>query len=205
MLNAYLSHSGKLFANVNICSFIYAAARLNQQGRNKGSRGRNFRAANLWGRRMIAVTAKDPNNVTRTFFNTVHWLSKDLRFENGGVKFASWHGHHLPRYPPINLEISSVKKPIHSLLCCTTAMKALLNALQCNADKLQTHKLHWRYPWNCLFVLIWRLVKSWVSNKFSTLHSDYYCCLSFFLWGMSSDIKDQPCKKQTISIQHSSK
>jgi len=46
-----LSHSGKLFANVNICSFLHAALWFNQQGRNEGAMGRNYPGAeSLWGR-----------------------------------------------------------------------------------------------------------------------------------------------------------
>jgi len=73
-----LSHSGKLFANVNICSFLHAALLFNQQGHNEGTKGHNYpgaeslRVAELRrGRRMIAGAPKNPNNVTRTFFNTV--------------------------------------------------------------------------------------------------------------------------------------
>ena len=44
--------------------------------------------------------AKNPNNVTRTFFNTVHLLPEDLRFENGGAKLASCPGRHLTLSPP---------------------------------------------------------------------------------------------------------
>jgi len=51
MFNALLSHSGNLFANVNICSFSHAALWFNQQGRNEGARGRNYPGAkSLWGR-----------------------------------------------------------------------------------------------------------------------------------------------------------
>jgi len=32
---------------------------------------------------MIAGTPKNPNHVTRTFFNTVYLLPKDLRFDMG--------------------------------------------------------------------------------------------------------------------------
>jgi len=32
-----LSHSGKLFVNVNVCSFLHAALWYNQQGRNEGA------------------------------------------------------------------------------------------------------------------------------------------------------------------------
>jgi len=48
---------------------------------------------------MTAGAPKCPNNVTSTFFNTVHLLPKDLRFEYGGAKLASCL---LPR-PPSNL------------------------------------------------------------------------------------------------------
>jgi len=41
MFNAFLSHSGKLFANVNICSFLHGALWFNQQGHNEGTRGHN--------------------------------------------------------------------------------------------------------------------------------------------------------------------
>jgi len=37
-------------------------------------------------------TPKSPNNVTSSFFNTVHLLPKDLRFEHGGANFASRQG-----------------------------------------------------------------------------------------------------------------
>jgi len=44
---------------------------------------------------MIAGAPKNPNIVTRTFFNTVHLLREDLRFENGCAKLASFPGRHL--------------------------------------------------------------------------------------------------------------
>jgi len=97
-----LSYSDKLFAYVNICSFLHTALWFNQQGRNKGARGSNTWAPNHTGdaeilrwRRMIAGKPKNPNNVTHTFFNTVHLLPEDLRFENGGAKLASCPGRHL--------------------------------------------------------------------------------------------------------------
>ena len=49
--------------------------------RSKG--GAIHRAPNhCSGRRMTAGAPKSPNNATSTFFNTVHLLSKDLRFEH---------------------------------------------------------------------------------------------------------------------------
>ena len=41
------------------------------------------RAPNHW------VPPKSPNNVTNFFFNTVHLLPKDLKFEHGGAKLVS--------------------------------------------------------------------------------------------------------------------
>jgi len=40
------------------------------------------------GRRINMGAPKRPNNVTSTFFNTVHLLPKDLRFKHGGAKLA---------------------------------------------------------------------------------------------------------------------
>jgi len=101
-------HTGKLFANVYICSFLRAALCFNQQGRNEGGRvGAIPRAPNhsgalkyCDGRRIIAGAPKSPNNVTSTFFNTVHLLPNDIRFEHGGAKLASCPGHHLSLLRP---------------------------------------------------------------------------------------------------------
>jgi len=55
------------------------------QGRNDGGGkwgtvpGREL----LWGCRITAGAPKSPNNVTSTFFNTVHLVPKELRFEHG--------------------------------------------------------------------------------------------------------------------------
>jgi len=60
MFNAFLSHSGKLFANVNIYSFLHAALWLNQQGRNEGARGSNYPGADsLWERWNTAGVPND--------------------------------------------------------------------------------------------------------------------------------------------------
>jgi len=39
--------------------------------------------------------AKTPNNVTSSFFNTVHLLPENLIFEHGGARLASYPGRHL--------------------------------------------------------------------------------------------------------------
>jgi len=85
---------------------------------------------------MIAETPKNPNNVTHTFFNTVHLLPEDLRFENGGAEIASWPGNHLTSLRP-GQSGDQLRQETHPL----TFM--LQNY---DADKLRTHELHWQYP-----------------------------------------------------------
>ena len=74
------------------------------QGRNQGWQGeRNSPGVeSLWGRQITAGGAewlqevpKSPNNITSTFFITVHVLPKDLSFEHGGAKLASCSGCYL--------------------------------------------------------------------------------------------------------------
>jgi len=60
------------------------------QGRNDGGKGAQFP-----GRRIIMGAPKSPNNFTSTFFNTVNFLPKDFRFENGAAKLASCPGRRL--------------------------------------------------------------------------------------------------------------
>ena len=190
-----MSHNGKVFANVNICSFLHVALWFNQQGRNKGARGRNYPGAeSLWEHWNIAGAPKNPNNATRTFFNAVHLLPEDLRFEHGGTKLASFPGRHLTSLSPVNLEISSAKKPIHSLLCCKTMMQTKCGHTNCTGNSPET----------AFSFSFSRLVKSYVSTKFSTLRSSFYCCLSFSFQGHQA-LKKKLVKKQTIFIQHSRK
>ena len=59
--------------------------------RDEGSKRRKIpRAQNHhWGRQLTPREPKRPNNVTSSFFKTVHLLPKNLRFENGDAKLAS--------------------------------------------------------------------------------------------------------------------
>jgi len=57
-------------------------------------RGRT-RRAQFPGRRITIGAPKSLDNVSSTFFNTVHLLPKYLRSEHGGVKLASCPGRHL--------------------------------------------------------------------------------------------------------------
>ena len=146
-------------------------------------------AESLWGRWNTAGAPKNPNNVTRTFFNTVHLLPEDLRFENGGAKLEFCPGRHLTSLRPCqsrDLEISSVKKPIHSLLCCKTPMQTNCGLSNCTGNSPETG----------FSFSFWSLVKSWVSNTFSALHSYFYCCLSFSFQGGHQALKNKLVKKQ---------
>ena len=44
--------------------------------------------------------AESPNNVTSTFFSTVHLLPKDFTLEHGGARLVSWSGRHLTSLRP---------------------------------------------------------------------------------------------------------
>ena len=155
MFSAFLSHSGKLFANVNICSFLHAVLWFNQQGCNEGARRRNYPGAeSLWRRWITAVGPNDcglptnPNNVTRTFFNTVHSLPKDLRFEYGGAKLASCPGRHLtslrPWLPPSHIFTVTFWK--HSVTNSLGVSLTILGATTVGSSVTFVPVIHW-YRW----------------------------------------------------------
>jgi len=67
-----------------------------QQGPNKGGKGGTIpRVSNHCGR-----APKSLNNVTSTFFNTIHMLPKELRFEHGSAQLASCPGRHVTSLCP---------------------------------------------------------------------------------------------------------
>ena len=68
----------------------------NLQGRNEGGKGGH----NSSGAESLRGAPKNPDNVTSTFFNRVHLLPGDLRFEHGGAKLASCPGRHLTSLRP---------------------------------------------------------------------------------------------------------
>ena len=68
---------------------------MRKQGHNEGGRGTQFPE-----RRITLGAAKNPENITSTFFNTVHLLPEHLRFEHGDAKLASYPGHHLTSSRP---------------------------------------------------------------------------------------------------------
>jgi len=69
----FKSNSTKISNFLNLVIFMVLA-----QVRNEGG----ARGAQFPGFRITAGSLKSPNNVASTFFNTVHLLPKDLRFEN---------------------------------------------------------------------------------------------------------------------------
>jgi len=62
------------------------AKHTSDQGRNEGGK----EGHNSPGTESLREALKTPNNVTTTFFNTVHLLPKDLRFKHGDARFK--HG-----------------------------------------------------------------------------------------------------------------
>jgi len=69
-------------------------------------------AASILGTPKSAGAPKIPNNVTSAFFNTVHLLPNDLKFENGGAELASCPGRHLTSLRPCSgLKKSSEESP----------------------------------------------------------------------------------------------
>ena len=53
---------------------------------------------------------KSPKNVASTFFNTVNLLPKDLMFEQGGAKIASYPGRHLTSLCPCRSSLPFAEK-----------------------------------------------------------------------------------------------
>jgi len=63
-----------------LTGWLHTCKSYGYQGRNEGERG----ASNHYGcTERLLEAPKNPNKVTSTFFNTVHLLPKDLRFEHG--------------------------------------------------------------------------------------------------------------------------
>jgi len=64
--------------------------------------------AQFSGRRISARERKSHNNAISNFFkSTVHLLTKDLRFEHGGVKLVSCLGRHLTSLHPCTSPLST--------------------------------------------------------------------------------------------------
>jgi len=95
------------------------------KSRNEGRQGDKIpRAPNHYGgteqcdgRGMTAGPPKSPNNVISTFFNTVHLLSKDLRFEHGDAKIVS-HSAPSSLVTPLHMSASQMlNAPIPTTPC----------------------------------------------------------------------------------------
>jgi len=78
------------------------------------------------GRRMAAGSPKSPNNITSTFFNTVHLLAKDLSFDHGGAKRASCPRRHLTSLWPCTggMTFVEVLKATAILACFENFLKS---------------------------------------------------------------------------------
>ena len=92
--HAFLSETGKLFANIWRCN----------EGAQFPGRRITMGAPNHCGGRRRAP--KSPDNVTCTFFNAVHLLPKDLRFERGAPNLLLALGPIKTRYAPADVQMS---------------------------------------------------------------------------------------------------
>jgi len=127
-------------------------------GRNEWVKGAQFHGRRITlgtlkyskGCRMIVGAPKSPNNVTSTFSKTVHLLPKDSGSNMGAPNLLLAPGAIYPRYAPINQEISSVKKLVHSRLCCKTTMQTNCGLTNCTGNNPETG----------FSFSFWRLVKS---------------------------------------------
>jgi len=112
---------------------------------------------------------ENPNNVTRTFFNTEHLLPEDLRLESGGAERAS-----LPRTPNNRVTPLSIWRSVLSKNPSTHFYVAKLRCRQ-TVDSRTALEIALKL----VFRLFWRLAKSWVSTKFYTLHSYFFAAFPF--------------------------
>ena len=71
------------------------------------------RGHNSTGTDSLPWALKRPNNVTSTFFNTVHMLPKDLRFEHGAPNLLTVPGAIQPCYVPGMGRKIEVQETIH--------------------------------------------------------------------------------------------
>jgi len=88
---------------------------------------------NAPGAESLRGAPKSPNNVTSAFFNTVHLLPKDLKFEHGSAKLASCPGRHLTWLRPGYHAFSSncFRSKILTSCCLFVLFKAVvLNIFQ---------------------------------------------------------------------------
>ena len=97
------------------------------QGCNEGRRGAQIPGGeSIRGVEWLRRTPISPNNVTSTFFNTVHLLPNYLRFEHGGVKLASCPGRHLTSLRPCSY---SMVKCLSEVLHCAVWVVVPANKL----------------------------------------------------------------------------
>ena len=83
---------------------------------------------------------KSHNNVASTFFNTVHLLPKDLRFEHGGAKLVSCARCHLTSLRRCTSRLSSQNGEICLPNCLPVRGKrSITNYLKQNAADYRSH------------------------------------------------------------------
>ena len=79
---------------------------------------------------MIAGTPKNPNIATRKFFNAIHLLPEDLRFENDGAELASCPGRYLTSFGQLPQTAPSLDPPLVSILSLRSSVLLQLKYLR---------------------------------------------------------------------------
>ena len=94
------------------------------KGYNEGGNGVTIpRVPSHW------VTPKISNNVTSTFFNTVHLLPKNFMFEHRGAKLAFCPGHYLTSLRPWQHVSQSSQNPRTHSVAATIASCRVFHVL----------------------------------------------------------------------------
>jgi len=99
---SYILTTTSYFDNLQFAIFDVDSSEYHfNQDITRAERGAQFLGGPVtMGRRMTTGSPKSHNNVTSTFFNTLHLLPKYLRFERGGGKLASCPRRHLTSLYP---------------------------------------------------------------------------------------------------------
>jgi len=96
----------------------------------------------MGGGQITAGALKSLNNVTSTFFITVHLLLKDLRLERGGARLASCTGRHLTSLRPCVHPIQILQNNVNMLFGNSDKYQDLnfeLNCITCNLKPYPHH------------------------------------------------------------------
>jgi len=125
--------------------------------------------------------AEKVHNITSTFFNTVHLLCKNLRFEHGGAKLASCPGSHLTLSRSCLCEQHSATNALDMTSCSsakTTSRHIFYRPPPVQTDHQRMPWVHGRHPW--LHSCVHQWTNSCARNKLS-IRADVFVVLGVSL------------------------